>query len=949
MKIQINFKIRIKNKYLYDRTFDNRNYILKIKSLKTLFYIYLVSSILIGCNNLKTQNKLMNSKKFNLLNLDREITDSDILNNLSNSARINEYYTENLFEILQLKLTNNKQLNKRISLAKKNAFLLIYNSGKKFNYRIINNLILPNAINFGFIEADFAIFNNLNFNNQNLLNRKFILSNSKINTNPRSFANNGELIITSLSNICRNRDNKYDLELYNINSQKKIKSFKIFNNNTRIKEIKFFPNRNKILLSYEFDNIYGLGIFDFNKQKLTEIIRAKNKVFTDIKLSLDGSKIFYKQRNRLNPKTFHMNGKTSVNKPKIIKNVNCKSQDIISYNLINKRFTNFTTENSFHTYDISDKLIVAAGHNLILFENKNNFKNGIEKNKNGMNYHNLLSKKIIKNLYKNRVSKIIFSQDGKNIYTATQNHLFKKITIDTENMDVNINDIQFLNKPYLFNLKYFCLSHDGEILITLSSTKNNKYEYNRIRFWDLEKQFLFDFYDSYDNIQSLHLCSNSNKVLFYTMSNQISEIDINLKNRKNIEYYDEPYNSVLFFINNNYLATKSKGGKIYVWDIDSEKVIKIIYDKEDKIERLKPFSNMKKILLKDFDNFKIDNDNEEKGEDIKEESIAYSHLTPEVLFFKTKVSDFNGYENSFGYDHTPSFKEEKDEFSVIKTNDINYNCENYMNNFNEKILYVEGIKNESVVIMNISDGIVEIKYTLSTLPRNGLSKVAISNDKNKIALVYNNEIYLVDANENKQLGYIKGHRHNITNIKFSPNDSFLISTSGKNNCKLWNLKKNNHKQYFQNKKKKHGIINDFCISENNKVIITVGCENSIVITNLINNKTVQILNFADEIYKVAFSADHRYIATSGFGNIRIWSTTYENALSYILLKKNISEDIINELLQYINYENVLRYGILLTKTIGPKMMYIDNCKFKNATGICEITQEIFQKRGAKFV
>ena len=44
--------------------------------------------------------------------------------------------------------------------------------------------------------------------------------------------------------------------------------------------------------------------------------------------------------------------------------------------------------------------------------------------------------------------------------------------------------------------------------------------------------------------------------------------------------------------------------------------------------------------------------------------------------------------------------------------------------------------------------------------------------------------------------------------------------------------------------------------------------------------------------------------------------------------------------EYVDFEDSIKYGIILMKTIGPKMMYIDNCTFKNYKGINDMTKKL---------
>ncbi len=955
-----------------------------------LYNFFLVLIIfLTTCNKKENSNKSMNSSQLPLLGLDKPINDQEIIENLSNNAKENHIYSNHISYILEMDQCSNK-----IDLAKENGFLILYNSGKKFNYRYFNNINCSPKIDFNLINAEYAFFNKVNFNNCNLL--KHLLLSKNNNKTPFAFSNDGSRLLESRSNSSKSKlpliNKNYNIDLYDLKTEEYIKSFKILKSKTKIKELKFFPLNTKILISYINSNKGGIGIYNLKENKYKEIIQEENKIFKDMKISSDGCLISYIRKNIL--LNNDISGKYSKEKPNPLQNIYNKSNEIQLYDINKNKFHKLTSPKSFYKYAISpnQQFIVAIGQkNSVVFKNKLNpkFKNGTIKYKNGFSDIPNLPFKILKNIYPDKITKVAFSIDGKNVFIGNKNHRIIKLTFDEDMELIESREILFLQKTYFNSLKDFILSKDGNTLITVSSIINNNTEkYDRIRFWDLDKKVLSNFYQTYFNIDSIHLCSNSDKLLCNLKNNSIIKININQNEHYNLEHFDKPYNSILFFNDQNFLISKSKDNIVYVWNIFTSKLIKKVNDNEDKLERIKPFSTMKKILTNHFENFNnikeetkdddieeenLNNDNniEEKIDDIqddkntfdlkkvktykvKEENIKYSDKTPEVLFFKTDSNKYNmSYENSAAYDHTPSFlgKNDIEEYSRIQTNLINISYSNYVNS-NEKILI---INNESVVILNITDGFEELRYRLNPIPKNDLTKIAISNDLNKIALIYKSEIYVIDANENKQLAYIKKYKNKITNIKFSNNDDILISTSGNNNCRFWDLRSHKCKQYFkskkyfQNKKKEQGIVNDFYLSKDNNLLITVGFNNSILIRNLKTEEILQNINLVDEIYKIAVSNDNRYIATSGFGMIRIWKTSIENAVINLFLKNNFSFETINIVLEYIDYNNAFKFGIDLMNVIGPKGMYIDNCIFKDCQGIDPITKELLIKRGAKFI
>lgn len=908
-------------------------------------------------------------------------------------ANHKEFNYDRLFQIINL--PRRFSIYNEVNIAKAYALIILHAAGyRKFNNINISCVNLPSIIfkDLSLINCNFKniIVENINFNTAKIENTIFKSCNFKncnpsqiylkkgnscfnLSENPIAFSPNGSIIAIGLpnKNLCTTlkkkkvKINKYDIEIYDTNTGEQ-KNFLRLNKKYRSKiiDLKFSPLGKELAISYISDNVSnknpnsGIVLWDSDTKKFENIIKDKKYIYENIKFFTDGSLILFTKKN-----LSYSNDNTSsqINEEPYLLKISKKLNEVILYNRKNKTLKSLTSYYPFYKFNISyDQSIIGAGRNLTLWKIDNQSFKNISKNKkiNGLlktnnSFH--LPCNVLKKIHNKEIIKTRFSKDYKYIFTATKDNNFKKIKLEDilNSNNKNIKELEFLNKKYFEDLKDFVISNDT--LITISGIiKNDKKVYDRLRFWDLNKKILFQIYQTkFNDLSNLHVSSNSNTVFCVSEKNAIIKVNINQTKRKAIkQHFDnqKPINSILFFTPENFLISKSKDKEIYFWNIFNGNLIKKVYDNEDKLERIKQFSKAGEILTKFFENFTMQYNKNTNIKDSSLEKIKYSKKTPEVIFLNyknPKENDDEKYEISNGYDHTPSYlinNDEMEEYSIMEMNHKNINYSNYYDS-NEKIL-INTDKDEQILILNITKGEVDIRYTLKPKPRKKLSKVVISNDMNKIALVYKSKIYIIDANTGEQLRYIDAHKHKITNIKFSKNDEILGSTSGKHLCKLWDINKGWQKHLIQGKKEKESIINDFCFSKKDKFFISVGNKNSIIIRDLENEKVVQVIDLKDEIYKVAISANERYLATSGFGIIRIWKSIMPDIIENSLIKnQNFPKDVIEILISYID---CLVFGIKLMNIIGPKTIYANNTQFNKCIGIDENTKKYLYKNGSLF-
>jgi len=179
------------------------------------------------------------------------------------------------------------------------------------------------------------------------------------------------------------------------------------------------------------------------------------------------------------------------------------------------------------------------------------------------------------------------------------------------------------------------------------------------------------------------------------------------------------------------------------------------------------------------------------------------------------------------------------------------------------------------------------------LPYSAIVSVAVSNDGKLIAAAWvyyeqpNTGIAIFELKTSKLLKKMLGHDYRITDIEFTPDDSHLVSSSGDDTIRVWNiadgkeiLKINQH----------DADVNSIAISPSGNFILSASGDYS---GGKINHPSVKMWNFKDgslyhnfkghtqPVFDVEFSKDGKIFASVSDKSIRIWDIESRKILRII--------------------------------------------------------------------
>lgn len=158
-----------------------------------------------------------------------------------------------------------------------------------------------------------------------------------------------------------------------------------------------------------------------------------------------------------------------------------------------------------------------------------------------------------------------------------------------------------------------------------------------------------------------------------------------------------------------------------------------------------------------------------------------------------------------------------------------------------------------------------------------ISKIAISFSGSKIITTSQkdwgdaapNRVTIYDLATGKMIRNILGHGSTINSLKFSHDESLLLTTSNDSTAKLWNPESGNILFTFHGHR---APVYDANFSPDDKYIVTAAGDNNVKIWDVASGKIVHTLEgHTDIVVAAVFSFDEKYIITaSADKTIKIW-------------------------------------------------------------------------------
>ena len=176
------------------------------------------------------------------------------------------------------------------------------------------------------------------------------------------------------------------------------------------------------------------------------------------------------------------------------------------------------------------------------------------------------------------------------------------------------------------------------------------------------------------------------------------------------------------------------------------------------------------------------------------------------------------------------------------------------------IIYLWDINNQELINTFIGH---DLRVNALAFSPDGKTLASGSNDRT---------IRLWDISSGKQLQILEGHSDNVSNVAFSPDGKSLFSSGG-GGINKWNVENGRRES---NIAKEFDYVKCFAIHPTGR-ILAIEVRNKIKIWNLINNQTVQDLDFDCPI-SVTFSPNGKLLASGDTGAhsesggmVKVWS------------------------------------------------------------------------------
>ena len=206
-----------------------------------------------------------------------------------------------------------------------------------------------------------------------------------------------------------------------------------------------------------------------------------------------------------------------------------------------------------------------------------------------------------------------------------------------------------------------------------------------------------------------------------------------------------------------------------------------------------------------------------------------------------------------------------------------------------------GTDSSSVYVYSREDNRLKSKYIGKG---SSVTSIAISNDGSVMAAGYRDgHIELADVKHGDRIGYLEGHTKIVHSLAFTPNDKFLVSSSGDLLTKFWDV---NVKRETRSFKEPLDRLFFACLSIDgslmalNAKIIEIDLlrnrradKRYLVIRNTSTGEEVRRFNLPKDITAIAFYPNKRYIASASKDNtIRLWDINTGAEISVLTLESS---------------------------------------------------------------
>jgi|GEM_PF-779001 len=325
-------------------------------------------------------------------------------------------------------------------------------------------------------------------------------------------------------------------------------------------------------------------------------------------------------------------------------------------------------------------------------------------------------------------------------------------------------------------------------------------------------------------------------------NNEAKAIELwNINSRNSIKIFNlidntKTISSLKFSVNGEYIASGSKHGSIYIWDIIDSKLLREILIQKDPIDSIAFIENDTKIVsgstyasirihriqmeeMDENDALEIVNDNEPRRS-ITGIDATIDHVTNKWIF-------------ATGSD---------DRVLKIWSQNKNkkYNCIRTIKSFNNQIKSISLNSDNNLLATSCEDSKVRIWN--------------INNLKNVNSL----ENILIEISSNAW----------IWSIAFSSDNQYLAGGSGDNLVYLWNRKGELVKTLKGHKDK----IFSVAFSNDNKILATGSKDRTICLWNFEDGTLIKTLEGHDKrVWSISFSNDNKILASASYdGSAKLW-------------------------------------------------------------------------------
>lgn len=199
--------------------------------------------------------------------------------------------------------------------------------------------------------------------------------------------------------------------------------------------------------------------------------------------------------------------------------------------------------------------------------------------------------------------------------------------------------------------------------------------------------------------------------------------------------------------------------------------------------------------------------------------------------------------------------------------------------------------------------------SIKTLVVSEVNSVAFSSDSKYLAYAYSDNVIILETENWTEISNYSFHTNKVYSVAFSPNVSYLASSSGKDGG--GNVNQGEiiiydfiNKSIIKTINEHSNYIRTIAFSKNGKYLISGGDDNLIKVFSTDNWKSIKTLTeHNDKITSLSFSYDGGYLASSSFNTVNIFSTDNWQKI------KNISESYFIYCTAFSKEKNYLAIGM----------------------------------------